>query len=92
MRYKDRNSGTTIEKARLRVRTGVCFTGLKIVITGLLLSIGWGPATSRAGECPDLQGEAETTNIAQMHAGAGEIPAIDAAAPEITKTATFAMG
>jgi hypothetical protein len=90
---KERNSSMAIEKANLRVPTGVCFTGLKIVVMGLLLSVGWSPATSGAGECPDLQGENETTNIGQMNIGAGgKIPAIDAAIPETTKTATFAMG
>ena len=67
-------------------------TGFKIAVITLLLSIGLGPAAVWAGECPDLQGESETANIAQTNIGAGEIPAIDAAAPETTKTATFAMG
>jgi hypothetical protein len=68
-------------------------TGFKIVVMGLLLSVGWGPATSGAGECPDLQGESETTKIVQMNIRAGgEIPAIDAATPETTETATFSMG
>jgi hypothetical protein len=46
-------------------------TGLKIVVTGLLLSVGWGPATSWAGgEIPAIDlAIPETTQTATFAMG-----------------------
>jgi hypothetical protein len=74
-------------------KNGFGTTPLKIVLLGLFLLVGpWGTGALMAGETTGEEGkdpmQISTVNPVSLET----IPSIDVAAPETTKTATFAMG